>query len=307
MSTPNPITGQHLLDLHRTLGIMHLNDPVLAIQNAMSWLCPHVAVGDDAWNWSNDEMQTEIVCAMLTCRTLWPPLYQAAFEAVNQQTVFDQKALESIYWLLVNGISLEIGPHMEIWELSQMAYGVPVVGFGCDIFDDEFMHDEDDLAGLLADLGIDLDWNYEAMKIKYKVVNDLQISLLGSKPQLPAGDPTPRQALGWLLAWMFASTGNFLSDTSPDSVMQGGWERIPWTGADIDFMRNEHEMAYCIYQTAQLGHDLLLHRPEWREALLKNWKRIERLLKNDTTPTRKSCRWPRDSRVVRRGKTSPGS
>jgi hypothetical protein len=299
MSQPMPINGQDLLDIHAVLGAAHLNDPALAIQNAIAWLCPYLIIGDDPWEWWDETPRGEVLCALLTCKNLFPEVYDSAI------LLFDAD-FEKLYWHLCNGINRAIGPNIEIWELSNMAHGIPIFGFGADAGDFDWRDDHRDCSELLDLFGVSTDdahrWN--GMGGKMKVMRVLSENLLGEKPPLPGETLSPKEAIGWFLRWLFSSTGEDLADWTSDALMEDwGVERHAWTPDVLQAVRQAHEDACSIYEAAQRGRDVIARSPEWNNALIDNWNYVEEKLENGRTPARRAIRWPRDSRVLRRGET----
>lgn len=79
--------------------------------------------------------------------------------------------------------------------------------------------------------------------------------------------------------WVAWDTGNILADENPESLANNGYESIPWSPENMQFMSDLHTEADAITDTVCLARDALKSSPLLKRILEKN---IERANNNET-------------------------
>jgi hypothetical protein len=183
-----------LLDTFGLLAAAMLDDPLLALANAVCWL-------DPLWETSDDDVYDEgdgVGLALCITRSAFPDIYAGAVERIRSGA--SEKGLDSFICGAIShqGIPLD--------NLEFLGYGIPLTACGIELSDYDLYAARPDLLPLVALFGIRPEpghYNVEVPDCAYTAGRMIADSLVQQ-------DDEGLKQVGWGLAWLFSCSGNTL-------------------------------------------------------------------------------------------------
>jgi len=284
------------------------SDPTLALAVTAAWLDPghffpeeytedYIAYAD---RYRDDDPACALMFALGVARRCFPEVYAGTVQRIRagdshrQVTTFYCAALSERY------------PHIELWGIEDMIYGVPCQWAGLEPCGPEFVDEHPQLVALLADFGVAPREHTSSLSGEALYVciaeADYELAYRRATPlihSLIAQDAQPYGDLAFLLMWLFSASGNSLVDHSYDSYADAGFEPLEWEPDTLQLVDEAHQQAEIILQAAQRGLEHLQADDALRAALRRNVQRVSKALernKNDVKRIRLD--WP--------GRAGPG-
>jgi hypothetical protein len=194
MTEGNPFGMNDLLDTFGLLAAAMLDDPLLALANAVAWL-------DPLWGTSDDDVYDEgdgVGLALCITRSAFPDIYAGAVERIRSGAA--EKELDSFICGAISqrGIPLD--------NLEFLGYGIPLNACGIELSDPDLYAARPDLLPLVELFGIRPEpghYNVEVPDCAYTAGRIIADNLV---QQTDAG----LKQVGWALAWLFSCSGNTL-------------------------------------------------------------------------------------------------
>lgn len=233
-------------------------DPVLCLAHAAAWLDPLRGDSDDM-DMSDSEDDTVFV-ALHILRRAFPDIYFDALQAIRQGATYSQ--LDQ----LICGAVQDQGIPLE--NLEWVGSGIPLPAYGATLDDPEFYTTHPAVLPLLDCFGIMPEpnpYNMVIPEVTYKVADRIAADLLKQAEDY-------WQQVGWLLKWVFSSSGN--SSVDYDYETMGEFQPLSWDADDIAFAREIIEEADDIMQAVHAGLEWISHNPTVLEVLSRNIRKI---------------------------------
>jgi hypothetical protein len=266
-----------LLDTFGLLAAAMLDDPLLALANAVCWL-------DPLWETSDDDVYDEgdgVGLALCITRSAFPDIYAGAVERIRSGAA--EKELDSFICGAISqrGIPLD--------NLEFLGYGIPLTACGIELSDPDLYAARADLLPLVELFGIRPEpghYNVEVPDCAYTAGQVIADSLMKQ------ADEGLKQ-VGWALAWLFSCSGNTLIDFDDESMAE--IPPLAWDENDLAFAIELIEEADGIMRDVTAGLTLLEANPSFFAALetniLRTYKTIAKMKgKNDEPRIR--LEWP---------------
>jgi hypothetical protein len=183
-----------LLDTFGLLAAAMLDDPLLALANAVCWL-------DPLWETSDDDLYDEgdgVGLALCITRSAFPDIYAGAVERIRSGAA--EKELDSFICGAISqrGIPLD--------NLEFLGYGIPLTACGIELSDPDLYAARADLLPLVNLFGIRPEpghYNVEVPDCAYTAGRIIADSLVKQSDER-------LQQVGWVMAWLFSCSGNTL-------------------------------------------------------------------------------------------------
>ncbi len=266
-----------LLETYALLAQAMLDDPFLALANAVAWLDPLWQMPED-YEYGEGE---DVSRALRVTRGVFPAIYAGAVERIRagaSYALLDGYVCSEVRRL---GIPLE--------ALEYLAYGIPLPAHGINLSLPELSTEQPDLARILRLFGIQPDaddWRIEVPDEAYVVGRLLAESLIKQKdarwPQV-----------GWALAWLFSCTGNSLIDCDDEALAE--IEPLAWDAENVAFAREIMAEADGILKDVAAGLAHIQAEPDTFRVLSENVDRAYRKLTHRKDLNREPhlrLRWP---------------
>ncbi len=266
-----------LLDTFGLLAAAMLDDPLLALANAVAWL-------DPLWETSDDDVYDEgdgVGMALCITRSAFPDIYAGAVERIRSGA--SEKELDSFICGAISqrGIPLD--------NLEFLGYGIPLTACGIELSDPDLYAARPDLLPLVDLFGIRPEpghYNVEVPDCAYTTGRIIADSLV---KQTDEG----LQQVGWALAWLFSCSGNTLIDFDDESMAE--IPPLSWDENDLAFAIELIEEANGIMGDVTAGLTLLEANPTLFAVLETNVQRTYKAIakmkgKNDEPRIR--LEWP---------------
>lgn len=266
-----------LLDTFGLLAAAMLDDPLLALANAVAWL-------DPLWETSDEEVYDEgddVGLALCITRSAFPDIYAGAVERIRSGA--SEKELDSFICGAISqrGIPLD--------NLEFLGYGIPLTAAGVELSDPDLYAARADLLPLVELFGIRPGpghYNVAVPDCAYTAGRIIADSLVQQT------DERLKQ-VGWALAWLFSCSGNTLIDFDDESMAE--IPPLSWDENDLAFAIELIEEANGILGDVTAGLMLLEANPSLFVALEANIQRTYKALaklkgKNDEPRIR--LEWP---------------
>ncbi|MBW7880997.1 MAG: hypothetical protein H3C32_17010, partial [Anaerolineae bacterium] len=171
-------------------------------------------------------------------------------------------------------------------DLCMMSWGIPLYAYGAELTVSEFYAAHPDLLTILALFGVevpdDVGEQVDVPERAYDIGRALALNLHAQD------DPALRQ-VGWLLGWLFSSTGNSLVDCSDEALAD--IEPLSWASDDVAFAVEMIEEANDIMADAMAGLQQLLAVPPLLAALQRNIMLVQK--KGNRDEHLSHLEWPR--------------
>jgi hypothetical protein len=266
-----------LLDTFGLLAAAMLDDPLLALANAVAWL-------DPLWEMSDDDVYDEgdgVGMALCITRSAFPDIYAGAVERIRSGA--SEKELDSF---ICGAISLRGIP---LDNLEFLGYGIPLTAIGIELSDPDLYAARPDLLALADLFGIRPEaghYHVEVPDCAYTAGRVIADSLVKQADQR-------LQQVGWSLAWLFSCSGNSLVDFDDESLAE--IPPLSWDENDLAFAIELIEEADGIMQDVTAGLKLLEDNPPLLAAMSDNIKRIYKTIakqKGKKDEPRIRLEWP---------------
>jgi len=266
-----------LLDTFGLLAAAMLEDPLLALANAVAWL-------DPLWETSDDDVYDEgdgVGMALCITRSAFPDIYAGAVERIRSGAT--EKELDSF-------ICGEIGKRgLPLDNLEFLGYGIPLTACGIELSDPDLYAARSDLLPLVDLFGIRPEpghYNVEVPDCAYTAGRIIADSLVKHE------DERLKQ-VGWALAWLFSCSGNTLIDFDDESLAE--IPPLTWDENDLAFAIELIEEANGIMGDVSAGLTLLEANPILFAALEASIQRTYKALakmKGKQDEPRIRLEWP---------------
>ncbi len=267
-----------LLDTFGLLAAVMLDDPLLALANAVAWL-------DPLWETSEDDDVYEegdgVGMALCITRSAFPDIYASAVERIRSGATYSE---------LDNLICGEISKRgIPLDNLEFLGYGIPLTACGIELSDPDLYAARPDLLPLVDLFGIRPapgHYNVEVPECAYAAGRIIANSLVQQ-------DDEPLQQIGWAMAWLFSCSGNTLIDFDDESLAE-----IPlliWDQDDLAFAIELIEETGDMLRDVTAGLTLLENQPHLLEALSDHVKHLYKILakqKGTKNEPRIRLEWP---------------
>jgi hypothetical protein len=247
-------------DLLETFGFLAnamLDDPLMALANAVVWLDP-LWDSDDANFAEHGDM---IGVAMEATRIGFPETY---IEVVGEYRAgADEEDIEAIVCRALDKRDIYVN------DLDEVAYGIVLPSFGLTLYDPDTFTSHPDLLPIAKLFGISIE-QYEckladgAESIGWAIANSLDHH----------ADPQWKK-VGLFLQWMFGISGN----SSVDWSLEDMGEAAPLGWDEVEFALDIIDEANAILNDAKEGLRLLETNPEMMRVFTKNLKRAQKAYK----------------------------
>ncbi len=244
-----------LLDTFGLLAAAMLDDPLLALANAVCWL-------DPLWEFADDDVYEEgdnVGMALCITRSAFPDIYAGAVERIRSGAA--EKELDSFICGEISnrGIPLD--------NLESLRYGIPLTACGIELSDPDLYAARPDLLPLVDLFGIRPEpehYNVEVPDCAYTAGRIIAGSLVQQ-------DDERLKQVGWALAWLFSCSGNTLIDFDDESMAE--IPPLSWDENDLAFAIELIEEANGIMDDVTAGLTLLEANPALFAALEANIQR----------------------------------
>ena len=250
-----------LLDTFGLLAAAMLDDPLLALANAVAWL-------DPLWETSEDDDVYEegdgVGMALCITRSAFPDIYASAVERIRSGATYSE---------LDNLICGEISKRgIPLDNLEFLAYGIPLTACGIELSDPDLYAARPDLLPLVDLFGIRPEpghYNVEVPDCAYTAGRIIADSLVKQTDER-------LQQVGWALAWLFSCSGNTLIDFDDESMAE--IPPLSWDENDLAFAIELIEEADGIMGDVTAGLTLLEANPALFAALAANIQRTYKVV-----------------------------
>jgi hypothetical protein len=267
-----------LLDTFGLLAAAMLDDPLLALANAVCWL-------DPLWETSDDDLYDEgdnVGMALCITRSAFPDIYAGAVERIRSGA--SEKELDAFICgeISKRGIPLD--------NLEFLGYGIPLTACGIELSDPDLYAARPDLLPLVVNLfGIRPEpghYNVEVPDCAYTAGRIIADSLVKQNDE-------HLKQVGWALAWLFSCSGNTLIDFDDESMAE--IPPLSWDENDLAFAIELIEEANGIMADVTAGLTLLEENPALFAALEANIQRTYKTIakqKGKQDEPRIRLEWP---------------
>ncbi len=250
-----------LLDTFGLLAVAMLDDPLLALANAVAWL-------DPLWETSEDDDVYEegdgVGLALCVTRSAFPDIYAGAVERIRSGAT--ERELDSFICgeISQRGIALD--------NLESLGYGIPLTACGIELSDPDLYAARPDLLPLVELFGIRPEpghYSIEVPDYAYTAGRIIADSLVKQTDER-------LQQVGWALVWLFSCSGNTLIDFDDESIAD--IPPLTWDENDLAFAIELIEETDGIMRDVQAGLTLLEATPSLFTALEVNIQRTYKVL-----------------------------
>ncbi len=260
MTEGNLCGMNELLDTFGLLAAAMLDDPLLALANAVAWL-------DPLWETSDDDLYDEgdgVGLALCITRSAFPDIYAGAVERIRSGS--SEKELDGF-------ICGEIGKRgIPLDNLEFLGYGIPLTACGIELSDPDLYAARSDLLPLIDLFGIRPEpghYNVDVPDCAYTAGRIIADSLVQQ-------DDEALKQVGWALAWLFSCSGNTLIDFDDESMAE--IPPLSWDENDLAFAIELIEEANGIMGDVTAGLTLLEANPTLFAALETNNRHTYKVL-----------------------------
>jgi hypothetical protein len=267
-----------LLDTFGLLVATMLDDPLLALANAVAWL-------DPLWETSEDDDVYEegdgVGMALCITRSAFPDIYASAVERIRSGATYSELDTLICGEISKRGIPLD--------NLEFLGYGIPLTACGIELSDSDLYAARPDLLPLVDRFGIRPEpghYNVEVPNRAYTAGRIIADSLVQQ-------DDEQLKQVGWAMAWLFSCSGNTLIDYDDESLAE--IPPLTWDQDDLAFAIELIEETSSMLRDVTAGLTLLEEHPHLLEALSDHVKHIYKILaqqKGSKNESRIRLEWP---------------
>lgn len=217
MTEINPCGINDLMDAFVLLAAAMLDDPLLALANAVSWL-------DPLWEFADDDVYDEgdgVGLALCITRSAFPDIYAGAVERIRSGS--SENELDSFICREISqrGIPLD--------NLELLGYGIPLTACGIELSDSDLYAARPDLLPLVNLFGIQPEPGYYSVEVPDRAYTAGRIIA----DSLVEHADACLQQVGWAVAWLFSCSGNSLIDLDDESLIE--IQPLTWDEEDRAF------------------------------------------------------------------------
>lgn len=256
MSAENPSGKHDLIGAFGWLAEVILDDPLLALANAVVWL-------DPLWEWGEDDLYEDgdgVGIALSVTRSAFPDIYAGAMERIRSDASYSE---------LDHFICGEISKRgIPVDNLEFMGYGIPLNACGIELGDPELYTVHPDLLPLVVLFGIDPEQEHYSVVIPEVAYTAGRIIADSLVKQPDKG----WQQVGWALAWLFSCSGNSLVDCTDESLAE--IPPLTWEADDMAFAIDLVVETDEIMTDVNAGLERLASQPDLLAVLSTNVKRV---------------------------------
>lgn len=254
-----------LLQTYALLASSLRDDPLLCLASAVVWLDPMWQDAEEDWDAPHDEDGTLGIALMVT-RKAFPDVYIEAIQAIRQGTSYADLDRLICTAISTHGIPLE--------NLEWIGFGIPLPAYGAVLDDPEFYTAHPDTKPVLESFGIspEPNPNLNASSGHIDVPECAYTAGRFIAADLQSHDDERFRQIGWLMHWLFSSSGN--SSVDYDYETMGEFQPLSWDKDDLAFAIEIIEEADGIMADALAGLAFLTSQPELMKALQNNVQRI---------------------------------
>ena len=267
-----------LLDTFGLLAAAMLDDPLLALANAVAWL-------DPLWETSEDDDVYEegdgVGMALCITRSAFPDIYASAVERIRSGATYSE---------LDNLICGEISKRgIPLDNLEFLGYGIPLTACGIELSDPDLYAARPDLLPLVDLFGIRPEpghYNVEVPECAYAAGRIIADSLVQQ-------DDEQLKQVGWAIAWLFSCSGNTLIDYDDESLAE--IPPLTWDQEDLAFAIELIEETGGMLRDVTAGLERLESNPHLLSALSAHVKHIYKAIskqKGKQDEPRIRLEWP---------------
>jgi hypothetical protein len=267
-----------LLDTFGLLAAAMLDDPLLALANAVAWL-------DPLWETSEDDDVYEegdgVGMALCITRSAFPDIYASAVERIRSGAAYSE---------LDNLICGEISKRgIPLDNLEFLGYGIPLTACGIELSDPDLYAARPDLLPLVDLFGIRPEpghYSVEVPNCAYTAGRIIADSLVQQ-------DDEQLKQVGWALAWLFSCSGNTLIDFDDESLAE--IPPLTWDQDDLAFAIELIEETNGMLRDVTAGLERLESNPHLLSALSAHVKHIYKAIskqKGKEDEPRVRLEWP---------------
>jgi hypothetical protein len=249
-----------LLDTFGLLAAAMLDDPLLALANAVCWF-------DPLWESNDEDVYDEgdsVGMALCITRSAFPDIYAGAVERIHSGT--SEKELDTFICGAISqrGIPLD--------NLEFLGYGIPLTACGIELSNPDLYAARADLLPLVDLFGIRPEpghYNVEVHDCAYTAGRIIADSLVQQEDE-------HLKQVGWALSWLFSCSGNTLIDFDDESMAE--IPPLSWDENDLAFAIELIEEAKGIMVDVTAGLERLKSNPVLLAALSAHVKHIYKVL-----------------------------
>jgi hypothetical protein len=247
-----------------------------------TWLDPIGPHDDDEW-FPEDEDGTLTIALRIT-RENFSDLYVQALDLLRGGAGY--MALDRLICGALTARGLPVD------SLEFLGFGIPLPAYGVTLEEPEFYESQPDMAAVLACFGITPEPNPYSIDVPdcaYQAGHLLARSLLDHAEQR-------WQQVGWLLSFLFSSSGNSTVDLSYE--LQAELQPLGWTPDEVAFALEIIREADAIMADVHAACQWLNAQPQMLAALQANIKLIYRkieegMIHERTDAATRRLEWPR--------------
>lgn len=248
-----------LLQTHTLIAGGLRDDPLLCLASAVVWLDPMWQEADEDWDMLQDEDGT-LRFALTVTRKILPDVYIQAVEAIREGASYADLDRLICTAITKHGIPID--------NLELLGFGIPMPAYGAVLDDPEFYTAHPDTKPVLECFGISPEpnpYHIDVPECAYTagrfIAADLQ-----------SHDDERFRQIGWLMHWLFSSSGN--SSVDYDYETMGEFQPLSWEADDLAFAIEIVEEADGIMADVLAGLAFLTNQTELIKALQDNIRRI---------------------------------
>jgi hypothetical protein len=250
-----------LLNTFGLLAAAMLDDPLLCLANAVTWL-------DPLWQFADDEDVYEegdgVGLALGITRSAFPDIYAGAVERIRFGSSYNELDHYICGEISAKGIPLD--------NLEFMGYGIPLTACGIELSDPELYAARPDLLPLVNLFGIQPEpghYSVEVPNCAYTAGRIIADSLVKQADER-------LQQVGWAIAWLFSCSGNTLIDFDDESLAE--IQPLTWDEDDLAFAIELIEETDGMMQDVTAGLERLESNPDLLAALSAHVRHIYKVL-----------------------------
>lgn len=233
-------------------------DSVLCLVHAAAWLDPLRSDPDDG---DTPESQDDTVfVALHILRRAFPEIYFDALQASRQGASYTDLDRLICTAITAHGIPLD--------DLEWIASGIPLPAYGAALDDPDFYTAHPAVIPVLECFGVSPEPNPYPIDVPdcvytagHFIAADLQ-----------RHDDEHFRQIGWLLHWLFSSSGNSSVDYDYETMCE--FQPLSWEADDLAFAIEIIQEADGIMADALAGLAFLTSQPELMQTLQDNAQRI---------------------------------
>jgi hypothetical protein len=269
-----------LLQTYALLASGLRDDSLLCLASAVTWLDPMWQDADEDWDVPHDEDGT-LGIALMVARKAFPDVYIEAIQAIRQGASYADLDRLICGAISARGIPLE--------NLEWIGFGIPLPAYGVVLDDPEFYTAHPDTKPVLDCFGI----SSEPNPYHIDVPDCAYTAGRFIAADLQCHDNERFRQIGWLLHWLFSSSGNSSVDYDYETMCE--FQPLAWEADDLAFAIEIIEEADGIMADVLAGLAFLTSQPELMKALQHNVRRIYKAIekqKDKQDKPKVRLRWP---------------